>query len=85
MPESGVTDAEEFHHFGFAQILLAVGRCLFGSGLPDGSFKQMVGKVFEIPRRNLNGYAGAAILDDRLYVHSCSSFGRVMDFTARGP
>ena len=66
MPERGVADAEELHHIGFAQILLAVGRYLFGPGLPDGLFEKMIGKVLEVLCRDLNGYAGAAILDNRL-------------------
>ena len=66
MPEGGVTDTEELHHFGFTQILITIGRCLFGPGLPDGLFEKMIGKVLEVLGRDLNGYADAAILDNRL-------------------
>ena len=74
MPKGGVTDAEEFHHFGFAQVIVTVGRCLLGLGFSDGGFEKMGGKVLEVLCRDLNGHAGAAILDDRLQVHMLQYF-----------
>ena len=47
MPKGGVAYAEEFHHFGLAQILLTVGRRLLGPGFPDGGFEKMGGKVLD--------------------------------------